>query len=216
MPRLAAVLLCLLTALSAADAVDPLWMTLPPTPALPQPQESGLAPVNGVKIWYATFGSGEPVILLHGGLAHAEYWGKQVPALAAHYRVVVMDSRGHGRSSRDARPFGYDLMTDDVVGLMGFLKIDKAAVVGWSDGAILGLDMALRHPERLSKLFAFAANSDPSSRTWRRAPSSALSSSGPRRNTRSCRRRPANTKRSSSRSAGCGRRSRTGRPSSSP
>ncbi len=160
MPRLAAVLL--LTALGAAARAEPLWMTLPPTPALPQPQESGLAPVNGVKIWYATFGSGEPVILLHGGLAHAEYWGKQVPALAAHYRVVVMDSRGHGRSSRDARPFGYDLMTDDVVGLMDFLKIDKAAVVGWSDGAILGLDMALRHPERLSKLFAFAANSDPS------------------------------------------------------
>jgi len=47
-----------------------------------------------------------------------EYWGKQVPALAARYRVVVMDSRGHGRSSRDARPFGYDVMTDDVVGLM--------------------------------------------------------------------------------------------------
>jgi pimeloyl-ACP methyl ester carboxylesterase len=163
MPRLAAVLLFLLTALGGAAAAEPPWMTLPPTPALPQPAaESGLAPVNGVKIWYATFGSGEPVILLHGGLAHAEYWGKQVPALAARYRVVVMDSRGHGRSSRDARPFGYDLMTDDVVGLMDFLKIDKAALVGWSDGAILGLDMALRHPERLSKLFAFAANSDPS------------------------------------------------------
>jgi pimeloyl-ACP methyl ester carboxylesterase len=163
MPRLAAVLLFLLTALGGAAAAEPPWMTLPPTPALPQPAaESGLAPVNGVKIWYATFGSGEPVILLHGGLAHAEYWGKQVPALAARYRVVVMDSRGHGRSSRDARPFGYDLMTDDVVGLMNFLKIDKAALVGWSDGAILGLDMALRHPERLSKLFAFAANSDPS------------------------------------------------------
>jgi len=53
-------------------------------------------------------------------------------------------------------------MADDVVGLMDFLKIDKAAIVGWSDGAILGLDIALRHPERLTKLFAFAANSDPS------------------------------------------------------
>jgi pimeloyl-ACP methyl ester carboxylesterase len=163
MLRLAAVLLFLLTALGGDAAAEPPWMTLPPTPTLPQPAaESGLAPVNGVKIWYATFGSGEPVILLHGGLAHAEYWGKQVPALAARYRVVVMDSRGHGRSSRDARPFGYDVMTDDVVGLMDFLKIGKAALVGWSDGAIVGLDMALRHPERLSKLFAFAANSDPS------------------------------------------------------
>jgi len=162
-PRLGAVLLFSLMALSGAAAAEPLWVTLPPTPTLPQPAaESGLAPVNGVKIWYATFGSGEPVILLHGGLANAEYWGKQVTALAARYRVVVMDSRGHGRSTRDARPFGYDLMADDVLGLMDFLKIDKAAVVGWSDGAILGLDMALRHPKRLSKLFAFAANSDPS------------------------------------------------------
>ena len=73
-----------------------------------------------------------------------------------------MDSRGHGRSTRNAEPYGYDLMASDVVGLMDFLKIPKAAIVGWSDGAILGLDIAMQHPERLSKLFAFAANSDPS------------------------------------------------------
>ena len=54
------------------------------------------------------------------------------------------------------------LMGSDVLALMGFLKIDKAAVVGWSDGAIIGLDIAMHHPDRLSKLFAFAANSDPS------------------------------------------------------
>ncbi len=58
-------------------------MTLPPTPTLPQAAQSGLAPVNGIKIWYATFGQGEPVILLHGGLANANYWGDQVRALAA-------------------------------------------------------------------------------------------------------------------------------------
>ena len=102
------------------------------------------------------------MILLHGGLANSNYWGEQVPALAAHYRVIVMDSRGHGRSTRNAQPFGYDLMASDVIGLMDFLKIRKAAIVGWSDGAILGLDIAIHHPERLTKLFAFAANSDPS------------------------------------------------------
>jgi len=85
-----------------------------------------------------------------------------VRALETRYRVIVMDSRGHGRSTRDARPFGYDLMASDVLGLMDFLDIRKAAVVGWSDGAILGLDIAIHHPERLSGLFAFAANSDPS------------------------------------------------------
>jgi pimeloyl-ACP methyl ester carboxylesterase len=85
-----------------------------------------------------------------------------VRALQQRYRVVVIDSRGHGRSTRNEEPYGYDLMASDVVGLMDFLKIPKAAIVGWSDGAILGLDIAMRHPERVSKLFAFAANSDPS------------------------------------------------------
>jgi pimeloyl-ACP methyl ester carboxylesterase len=152
----------LLVALATAARAEPQWLTLPPTPTLPAPAKSGYASVNGIKIWYGIFGHGPPVILLHGGLANANYWGELVPALAPHYRVVVMDSRGHGRSSRDARPFGYDLMASDVLALMDFLKIDKAALIGWSDGAIIGLDIAMHHPERLSKLFAFAANSDPS------------------------------------------------------
>jgi pimeloyl-ACP methyl ester carboxylesterase len=161
MLRIACVLL-LLAVLGEPAAAQPQWLSLPPTPTLPAALQSGTAPVNGIKIWYAEFGQGEPVILLHGGLANSNYWGLQVPALAAHYRVIVMDSRGHGRSSRNAQPFGYDLMASDVIGLMDFLKIRKAAIVGWSDGAILGLDIAIHHPERLTKVFAFAANSDPS------------------------------------------------------
>jgi pimeloyl-ACP methyl ester carboxylesterase len=155
---------CLLTLLAGAAAAraDQQWLTLPPTPSLPKPGQSGYAPVNGVRIWYATFGRGEPVLLLHGGLANSNYWGNQVPVLARTYRVIVMDSRGHGRSTRDERPYGYDLMASDVLALMDFLKMPKAALVGWSDGAILGLDIAIHHPERLTKLFAFAANSDPS------------------------------------------------------
>lgn len=146
--------------LGAARA-EPRWLTLSPTPVLPKAEQSGYAPVNGIQIWYAEFGRGEPVILLHGGLANADYWGNQVPALAKSHQVIVMDSRGHGRSSRDARPIGYDLMTSDVIALMDFLKIGKAAIIGWSDGAIVGLNIAIYHPERLTKLFAFAANSDP-------------------------------------------------------
>jgi pimeloyl-ACP methyl ester carboxylesterase len=161
MLRIAYVLLAL-AVFSVPATATPQWLTLPPTPTLPASAHSGMAPVNGIKIWYAEFGRGEPVILLHGGLANADYWGEQVPVLAAHYRVIVMDSRGHGRSTRNAEPFGYDLMASDVLGLMDFLKIRKAAIVGWSDGAILGLDIAIHHPERLTKLFAFAANSDPS------------------------------------------------------
>jgi len=162
MRRFAFVVGLFLVGFAAAARAEPQWLTLPPTPSLPTPAKSGYAPVNGIKIWYAVFGRGTLVILLHGGLANANYWGELVPALAAHYRVVVMDSRGHGRSSRDTRPYGYDLMASDVLALMDFLKIDKAALVGWSDGAIIGLDIAIHHPERLAKLFAFAANSDPS------------------------------------------------------
>ncbi len=151
------------TILAAAQAEPvPRWLTLPETPTLPQTARSGYAPVNDVKIWYAEYGQGEPVILLHGGLANANYWGNQVPVLAKSYRVIVMDSRGHGRSTRDNRPFGYDLMASDVLALMDFLEVRKATIIGWSDGAILGLDIAIHHPERLTKLFAFAANSDPS------------------------------------------------------
>jgi pimeloyl-ACP methyl ester carboxylesterase len=161
MRSIAGLVLALTVCATAANA-SPQWLTLPPMPSLPKADESGYAPVNGIKIWYAEFGSGAPVILLHGGLANSNYWGKLIPALSPHYRVIVMDSRGHGRSTRNAQPYGYDLMASDVLGLMDHLKIEKAAIVGWSDGAILGLDIAIHHPERLTKLFAFGANSDPS------------------------------------------------------
>jgi len=149
-------------AFSTSAQPVPRWMTLPPTPTLPPATSSGHAAINGVSIWYATFGSGPPVILLHGGLANSNYWGHQVPVLARSHRVIVMDSRGHGRSTRDNRPYGYSLMASDVIGLMDFLGVPQAAVVGWSDGAIIGLSLAMSHPARVSRLFAFAANSDPS------------------------------------------------------
>ena len=116
------------------------------------------AKVNGISLYYATIGHGSPVVLLHGGLANSDYWGNQIKALAPRHTVIVVDSRGHGRSTRDARPYGYDLMADDVVALLDTLHIAKADVVGWSDGAILGLDLAIRHPDRVGKVFAFAAN----------------------------------------------------------
>ena len=134
------------------------WRTLPPTPAPILTDRSGMADANGIKIHYAIYGSGSPVIFLHGGLANSDYWGNQVPAVAARHTVILMDSRGHGRSTRDARPYGYDLMADDVVALMDALKIPKADIVGWSDGGIIGIDLALRHKDRIGKVFAFAAN----------------------------------------------------------
>jgi pimeloyl-ACP methyl ester carboxylesterase len=134
------------------------WETLPPTPAPIATDRAGQAQINGISIHYAISGHGSPVIFLHGGLANIDYWGNQVPAVAAHHTVILMDSRGHGRSTRDVRPYGYDLMADDVIALMDNLKIPKADIVGWSDGGILGLDLAMRYKDRIGKVFAFAAN----------------------------------------------------------
>src|ERR1700680_4318796 len=134
------------------------WETLPPTPAPIHTDRSGDAHVNGITIHYAMYGQGSPVIFLHGGLANTDYWGGQVAAVAAHHTVILMDSRGHGRSTRDSRPYGYDLMADDVVALMDSLKIARADIVGWSDGGILGIDLAMRHKDKVGKVFAFAAN----------------------------------------------------------
>jgi pimeloyl-ACP methyl ester carboxylesterase len=136
----------------------PLWQTLPPTPAPVPGEVSGYAAVDGIRLYYATIGHGPPVVLLHGGLANSDYWGNQVRALMPHHFVILVDSRGHGRSGRDAQPFGYDLMADDVVALLDRLHIPKADIVGWSDGAIIGLDLAIRHPERVRRVFSFAAN----------------------------------------------------------
>ena len=154
--RLLSALLLVLIALPTHAAER--WQTLPPTPATIPSDHAGQAPLNGISIHYAVYGHGSPVIFLHGGLANTDYWGLQVPAVAAHHTVILMDSRGHGRSTRDQRPYGYDLMADDVVALMDYLKIPKADIVGWSDGGILGIDLALRHRDRIGKVFAFAAN----------------------------------------------------------
>ena len=135
------------------------WEILPPTPTPIAADRSGDAAVNGISVHYCVYGKGTPVILLHGGLANSDYWGHQITALAPNHMVIVMDSRGHGRSTRDARGFGYDLMADDVVALMDVLGVRKADIVGWSDGGIIGLDLALRHKDRVGKIFAFAANS---------------------------------------------------------
>jgi len=131
--------------------------------ALPSdPTEQGHVTHDGARIWYATYGSGTPVILLHGGLGHSGNWGNQVPALtAAGYRAVVIDSRGHGRSTRDARPYTYELMAGDVLAVMDSLQLDKAALIGWSDGACTALILGMQVPKRVTGVFFFGCNMDP-------------------------------------------------------
>jgi len=130
---------------------------------LPVPEKEGYVENDGARIWYATYGSGSPVFLLHGGLGHSGNWGYQVPALVAHgYRVLVIDSRGHGRSTRDESPYTYELMGSDVLAVMDTLNLERAALVGWSDGACTALILAAHHPLRVAGVFFFACNMDPS------------------------------------------------------
>jgi pimeloyl-ACP methyl ester carboxylesterase len=150
-------------AAAAASGAPKPWQTLPPTPSLPAGTVGRHAEILGARIWFAECGpksSGTPVLLLHGGFGNSNYYGHLIPVLAAHgYRVVAMDSRGHGRSTNDS-PLTYDLMAQDVLGLLDELKISKVYLVGWSDGGIIGLDLAMTHPNRLAGLFAFGTNAD--------------------------------------------------------
>ena len=130
---------------------------------LPACEDKGYAAHDGVRIWYASFGAGAPVILLHGGMGHGGNWGYQVPALVGSgYRAVLIDSRGHGRSTRDARPYTYQLMASDVVAVMDRLRIERATFVGWSDGACIAMVLAAQSPDRVAGVFFFACNMDPS------------------------------------------------------
>ena len=131
--------------------------------ALPSGATESHVTHDGARIWYASYGAGPPVILLHGGLGHSGNWGKQVPALVeAGYRAIVIDSRGHGRSTRDTRPYSYELMARDTRAVMDVLGIGRAALVGWSDGACTALVLAGRIPARIASVFFFACNMDPS------------------------------------------------------
>ena len=136
------------------------WLTVPPPAALPPADESGLKSVNDIQMYYEIHNAagGDPVLLLHGGLGSTLNWGNQVPELMKAHKVVALDSRGHGRSTRSAQPYGYELMASDVLAMMDQLGLDKVKIVGWSDGGIIGLVLAMQHPERLNGLFAFGAN----------------------------------------------------------
>lgn len=130
---------------------------------LPVTTDQGYVEHDGARIWYAAYGVGVPVILLHGGLGHSGNWGYQVPALVERgYRAFVIDSRGHGRSTRDPRPFSYELMASDVLAVMDAVQLAKADLVGWSDGACTALILAAKAPARVASVFFFACNMDPS------------------------------------------------------
>lgn len=132
-----------------------------PAAPLPAGGTQGRVAHAGAEIWWASYGSGAPVVLLHGGLGNGEDWGNQVSALVeAGYRVVLIDTRGHGRSTRDARLFTYELLAADVLAVMDGLSIYSVALAGWSDGAIVALILAMKSPARVTRVLAFGGNMD--------------------------------------------------------
>ena len=137
----------------------PTWETLPAEQPLSTMAVEGYVDHDGARIWYGTAGKGEPVALLHGGMVSSLSWGNQVPALIkTHHKVILIDSRGHRRSTLGPYPLSYEKMQSDVVAIMDTLHIKKASFVGWSDGAIISLIMAMKNPERVDSVYAFGAN----------------------------------------------------------
>ena len=122
-----------------------------PTP----PLESGQVPLNGISMYYEAHGNaaGTPLVLLHGGGSSIEVtYGRILPFLAAHRKVIAIDEQGHGRTTDRDAPVRFASSADDVAALLGRLEIERADVMGFSNGASVALQLVLRHPDRVRKL----------------------------------------------------------------
>lgn len=121
----------------------------------------GYVTVNGIKMYYEIYGSGQPLLLLHGNSGSIASKAAIIPSLAKKYKVVAVDSRCHGKSGCNSDELNYNLMASDINELLNELKIDSALIWGHSDGAIIGLIMAYSYPVRVKKLVASGANLEP-------------------------------------------------------
>jgi pimeloyl-ACP methyl ester carboxylesterase len=116
------------------------------------PKVQDYVDAGGVRTYYEAHGSGEPLVLLHGGFCPVETFGGLTPLLADRYRVYLPERRGHGRTPDVDGPISYDLMADDTIAFMEAVGLPSAHLVGWSDGAVVGLLVALRRPDLVRRL----------------------------------------------------------------
>ena len=118
-----------------------------------QPAETGYADVNGLKMYYEVYGNGKPIVLLHGSFMNIPLnWANIIPLLARNRKVIVAEMQGHGRTKDIPRKFSYEAMADDVSGLLKHLKTDSADILGYSMGAGVAFQFAIRHPQQLRRL----------------------------------------------------------------
>ena len=119
------------------------------------------ANIRGIKMYYETYGQGEPLLIIHGNGGSINNFLYQIPFFEKNYKVIIADSRNHGKTIDKGDSLSYEMMADDYAALLDELKIDSANVIGWSDGGINGLLLAMRHPKKVKKLAITGANLSP-------------------------------------------------------
>lgn len=123
-----------------------------------KPNETGYAPVNGIKMYYEVYGEGEPLILLHGAFYTIEMnWGQLIPGLSKTRKVIAIEFQGHGHTPYSDRKLDIVTLAKDVEGLMDYLKIDSADVAGYSMGGSVAYQFAVLSPKRLKKLIIISS-----------------------------------------------------------
>lgn len=111
-----------------------------------------------IRLHHIEQGHGQPLLLLHGNGEDSSYFVHQMDAFSKHYRVIAIDTRGHGQSPRGDKPFSIKQFAEDLHGFMDEMGIEKAVILGFSDGGNIALEFALQHPERVEKLILNGAN----------------------------------------------------------
>jgi len=129
-------------------------------------QNSGVgryANIRGFKMYYEEYGSGEPLLFIHGNGGSIKSFKQQVNFFAGKFKLILADSRAQGKSVDTSDSLTYEMMADDLNELLSVLKIDSCNVIGWSDGGINALLLAMRHPKKVKKLVSTGANLWPDS-----------------------------------------------------
>jgi pimeloyl-ACP methyl ester carboxylesterase len=124
-----------------------------PTNKLSTFKTSGYAPVNGLKMYYEIHGEGKPIVLLHGSYMTIDMnWGQVIPELAKKHKIIAVEMQGHGRTADIDRPYSWTTLADDVAELLKYLKTDNADILGYSFGATVALEFAIKYPAMINKL----------------------------------------------------------------